>query len=89
MAEGINREIDAQGFGIGFNTTQAQLHSSDNSKANVSTCGLGYSHGWSGYIDYPWLQFTYLKVTGMDQLEVVNTPIELLQSHTIESKIDY
>ena len=73
MAEGINREIDAQGFGIGFNTTQAQLHSSDNSKSNVSTGGLGYSHEWSGYIDYPWLQFTYLKVTGMDQLEVIDT----------------
>jgi hypothetical protein len=77
MAEGVNREIDAQGFGIGFNTTQAQIYSGDNSKSNVSSGGLGYSRGWSGYIDYPWLQFTFLRVEGLADVPVVKPlPVE-------------
>jgi|GEM_PF-3510762 len=62
MAEGVNREVDASGWGIGFNTTQAQVYSGDNGKSNVSSAGMGYSRGWSGYIDYPWMQFTFLRV---------------------------
>jgi hypothetical protein len=68
MAEGVNREVNASGFGIGFNTTQAQIYSGDNSKSNISTGGFGYSHGWAGYIDYPWLQFTFLKVDGLHNM---------------------
>jgi len=61
MAEGVNREVDASGWGIGFNGTTAAMHS-DNDKASVATGGMGYSRGWAGYIDYPWLQFTFLRV---------------------------
>jgi len=71
MAEGVNREVDATGWGIGFNTTQAQIYSGGNDKSNISSGGFGYSRGWAGYIDYPWLQFTFLRVTGIDALVVV------------------
>lgn len=70
MAEGVNREVDAQGWGIGFNTTQASLHGGGNGSSNVTSGGFGYSRGWSGYIDYPWLQFTFLSVDGIDGLPV-------------------
>lgn len=72
MAEGVNREVDAQGFGIGFNFTKATLAGGDNDTSNVGSGGLGYSRGWAGYIDYPWMQFTFLKVEGIDGLPVVN-----------------
>lgn len=70
MAEGVNREVDAHGWGIGFHTTQASLHGGGNGSSNVSSGGLGYSRGWSGYIDYPWLQFTFLAVEGIDGLPI-------------------
>lgn len=61
MAEGVNREVDASGWGIGFNATTASMHSG-NDRSSVATGGMGYSRGWAGYIDYPWLQFTFLRV---------------------------
>jgi hypothetical protein len=67
MAEGVNREVDASGWGIGFNATTASMHS-DNDKSSVATGGMGYSRGWAGYIDYPWLQFTFLKVDTLPAL---------------------
>lgn len=72
MAEGVNREVDAEGWGIGFNTTQASIWSSDNDQSNISSGGMGYSRGWAGYIDYPWLQFTFLNVSGMPELIVAD-----------------
>jgi hypothetical protein len=74
MAEGVNREVDAQGFGIGLNYTKATLNGSDNDSSGVASGGLGYSRGWAGYIDYPWLQFTILKVEGIEGLAVAALP---------------
>jgi hypothetical protein len=71
MAEGVNREVDAQGFGIGLNYTKATLNGSDNDSSGVASGGLGYSRGWAGYIDYPWLQFTFLRVEGLQNLPEV------------------
>lgn len=82
MAEGVNREVSASGFGIGFNTTQAQIYSGDNSKSNVSTGGFGYSHGWAGYIDYPWLQFTFLKVSGLNSVVLAFPSRSSTEIHT-------
>jgi hypothetical protein len=79
MAEGVNREVDATGWGIGFNTTQAQIYSGGNDKSNISSGGFGYSRGWAGYIDYPWLQFTYLRVTGIESLVVVAPAPEVVE----------
>jgi len=84
MAEGVNREVDAQGWGIGFNTTQAQIYSGGNDKSNVSSGGMGYSRGWAGYIDYPWLQFTYLRVTGIESLVVVEAAPEVVDEPVAE-----
>lgn len=58
LAEGVNLEVDASGFGIGLNATKATIGSSQNDQSAVGTGGTGYSRGWAGYIDYPWLQFT-------------------------------
>ena len=69
MAEGVNREIDASGFGIGLNYTKAVM-GGGNDSSGVASGGLGYSRGWSGYIDYPWLQFTFLSVAGLENLPV-------------------
>ena len=68
MAEGVNREVDASGWGIGFNATAASIGSSDNDKSQVASGGMGYSRGWAGYIDYPWLQFTFLRVDALPAL---------------------
>jgi hypothetical protein len=62
MAEGVNREVVAQGVGIGINSTQAKISSGDGDSSNVTTGGLGWSKGWAGYVDMPWLQFTFLSV---------------------------
>jgi hypothetical protein len=70
MAEGVNREVDAHGWGIGFNTTQAQVYSGNNDKSNITSGGFGYSRGWAGYIDYPWMQFTFLSVKGLEGLPI-------------------
>lgn len=67
MAEGVNREVDASGWGIGFNATTAGMHS-DSDKSSVATGGMGYSRGWAGYIDYPWMQFTFLRVDTLPAL---------------------
>ena len=61
MAEGVNREVVAQGVGIGINSTQAKI-SDGGGSSNVTTGGLGWSKGWAGYVDMPWLQFTLLTV---------------------------
>ena len=75
MAEGVNREVVAQGFGIGFNFTRATLTGpGTNEGSNVGTGGLGYSKGWAGYTDNPWLQFTFLNVEGIDNLPVAAAP---------------
>jgi len=56
LAEGVNRELTTEGIGIGLMRTTASADA-------VSTGGTGWSKGWAGYVDMPWLQFTLLKVS--------------------------
>ena len=55
-AQGAVRDVVASGWGIGFNTTQASLHSNTNSDSNVTSAGMGYSRATAGTRDKPWLQ---------------------------------
>jgi hypothetical protein len=55
-AQGAVRDVSAWGAGIGFNTTQASIHSSDNDHGNVSAAGFGISWAEAGTRDKPWLQ---------------------------------
>jgi hypothetical protein len=55
-AQGAVRDVMASGWGIGFNTTQAQVYSGDLTKSNVSSGGMGYSSAKAGTRDLPWLQ---------------------------------
>jgi len=55
-AQGAVRDVMSSGWGIGFNTTQAQVYGSDLTKSNVSSGGMGYSSARAGVRDLPWLQ---------------------------------
>jgi len=55
-AQGAVRDVMSSGWGIGFNTTQAQVYSGDLTKSNVSSGGMGYSSARAGVRDLPWLQ---------------------------------
>ena len=55
-AQGAVRDVMSSGWGIGFNTTQAQVYSNDMGKSNVSSGGMGYSRAQAGVRDLPWLQ---------------------------------
>jgi hypothetical protein len=55
-AQGAVRDVFSTGWGIGFNSTQAQVYSSDFSKSNVTTGGTGYSSAKAGTRDLAWLQ---------------------------------
>lgn len=63
LAEGTNTELLAEGFGVGFNYTKA-------TDSSVSTGGTGWSKGWAGYQNLPWMQFVVLSVVERE------TPIE-------------
>jgi hypothetical protein len=60
--KGAVRDAIANGWGIGFNTTQAQIYGGGEDRSNVSSAGLGYSHAEAGTRDMPWLQGTALVV---------------------------
>lgn len=55
-SQGAVRDVMSSGWGIGFNTTQAQVYSTDMAKSNVSSGGMGYSRAQAGVRDLPWLQ---------------------------------
>lgn len=55
-AQGAVRDVESFGWGIGFNTTQAQVYSGDMTKSNVSSGGFGISAATAGTRDKPWLQ---------------------------------
>jgi len=55
-AQGAVRDVMSSGWGIGFNTTQAQVYGGDLKQSNVSGGGLGYSSAKAGTRDLPWLQ---------------------------------
>lgn len=54
-AQGAVRDTQSFGWGIGFNTTQAQIYDGQD-KSNVSAGGFGISGGTAGTRDKPWLQ---------------------------------
>ena len=54
-AQGAVRDAQSFGWGIGFNTTQAQIYDGQD-KSNVSAGGFGISGGTAGTRDKPWLQ---------------------------------
>jgi hypothetical protein len=55
-AQGAVRDVISSGWGIGFNTTQAQIYSGDMTKSNVTSGGMGYSKAKAGTRDFSWLQ---------------------------------
>jgi len=55
-AQGAVRDAFAKGWGIGFASTQAQIHGGNDDRSNVSVGGFGYSSGSAGMRDKPWLQ---------------------------------
>lgn len=65
FAEGTNTELETEGFGIGLNYTKA-------TDSSVSTGGTGWSKGWAGYQNLPWLQFAFLRVEPKDSMTTVN-----------------
>jgi hypothetical protein len=52
-AQGAVRDVFSSGWGIGFNTTQAQIYGD---KSNVTSGGTGYSSAKAGVRDLAWLQ---------------------------------
>jgi hypothetical protein len=56
IAQGTTRDAIATGWGIGFNTTQAQIYGGGEDRSNVTSGGFGYSHAEAGTRDKPWLQ---------------------------------
>ena len=54
-AQGAVRDVEASGWGIGFNNTNAQVYSGQ-SHGNVASGGMGYSSAKAGMRDKPWLQ---------------------------------
>jgi molybdopterin synthase catalytic subunit len=54
--QGAVRDVFSSGWGIGLNSTQAQIYSSGNDRSNVTTGGTGYSSAKAGTRDLAWLQ---------------------------------
>ena len=54
-AQGSVNDVEARGWGVGLNTTQAQVYNNQD-RSNVSSGGLGYSSATAGMRDKPWLQ---------------------------------
>ena len=55
-SQGAVRDVEAFGWGIGLNTTQASLHGESNGSSNVTSGGFGISGAEAGTRDKPWLQ---------------------------------
>jgi hypothetical protein len=64
FAEGTNTELETEGFGIGLNYTKA-------TDSSITTGGTGWSKGWAGYQNLPWLQFAFLRVEPKDSMATV------------------
>lgn len=64
FAEGTNTELETEGVGIGLNYTKA-------TDSSVSTGGTGWSKGWSGYHNLPWLQFAFLRVEPKESMDTL------------------
>ena len=55
-AEGAERKLTTNGWGIGFNQTHSTINGGGENTGNVSSGGTGYSSGTAGYRDLPWIQ---------------------------------
>ena len=60
-AEGVKRQLESFGWGIGLSTSVATM-SSNEQTGTISSGGFGVSGGHAGYVDYPWLQIFVLNV---------------------------
>jgi len=80
LSEGTNTELKAESVGIGFNYNKA-------TDSSISTGGTGWSKGWAGYINLPWMQFIVLKVVENEDYDpskdIVEQPINLTQQEDI------
>lgn len=59
-AEGVERQIEAFGWGIGFAYTSASINVAED-RGGVGTGGTGISGGHAGYKDKPWLRVVAIK----------------------------
>jgi hypothetical protein len=83
FAEGTNTELETEGVGIGFNYTKA-------TDSSVSTGGTGWSKGWSGYHNLPWLQFVFLRVEPKDSMAIVQPrPVVKMAPVAVAPPTDY
>ena len=55
-AEGAERKLTTNGWGVGFNQTHATINGGGENTGNVSSGGFGVSGGSAGYRDLPWVQ---------------------------------
>lgn len=55
-SQGAVRDVSSFGWGIGFNTTAAEISKTDNSRSNITSGGFGVSSATAGTRDKPWLQ---------------------------------
>ena len=55
-AEGAERKLTTNGWGIGFNQTHSTINGGGENSGNVSSGGFGISGGSAGYRDLPWVQ---------------------------------
>lgn len=60
-AEGVDRELNAFGWGVGLSYTRASISDSEQG-GGVAAGGTGISGGSAGYADMPWFQVFALKV---------------------------
>jgi len=85
-AQGAVRDVEASGWGIGFNTTQASLAGGGNGSSNVTSGGFGYSQGTAGTRDKPWLQGFGLVDSGI-QYPTLDIPVVVTEDKvTINEK---
>jgi hypothetical protein len=59
-ADGVERVLDALGWGIGLSHTSANLDAGE-TQGGISTGGTGISGGHAGYHDNPWIQLFAVK----------------------------
>jgi len=62
-AEGVERVMQAFGWGVGFSYTKATMNGSETA-GGVAAGGTGISGGTAGYKDRPWIQLFALRIDG-------------------------
>ena len=62
-SEGVERVMQAFGWGVGFSYTKATMNGSETA-GGVAAGGTGISGGTAGYKDRPWIQLFALRIDG-------------------------